>query len=317
MPFANINTFYIPYAANAGASQWGTNVRKLTDVAPAPVLAEATTITNHSTGGVVVRTFSPYATMATDDVQANFGWAITPTDMGGAAGALRFYPAGNHIASIYFAHSGALAENGTLFMYVYRVGNAAGGRVRTLLGSGSATVVLPVNSGSVYTSCTTALPEIIFAVDETIQYSFELSLAGVAVVGHTATLYTGDPGLPAKLVTPTLKVLADTTGVATGLGLASGSSSTVLGTIGTGTGLGLATATGSSISTTTGTATGIGTAVGFVSSVAGAVGAATGLGLANGLTSRVLGTVGEVTIGAAGGGGTIIVKKVIAVIFDD
>lgn len=316
MPFGNISTLHIPRSALAGASQWGSDVRKLLDAAGGG--SEFTTETNHSTGGAVIRTVDPYTSSVADGTEANFGFAVTPSDMNSVAGALRFYPAGNHTASFLMAHTTSVppAATGTLTMYVYRVGPAAG-RTRTLLGSGTASIAVPALGAGVTASVTVALAEVIFAADETIQYSFEFSIAGVAVtgrlIGYAFPYDDGTTAVPAKIVTPRLGVLADTTGTATGTGTAAGVTGQVLETLGTATGTGVAAGVGASRAETTGTAVGSGVASGLVSSVAGTTGTATGAGTAAGLASKVLGTTGMVEIG--GGGTTIINRRVF--VFDD
>ena len=305
MPFGNISTIYIPSAANAGTSQWGTDVRQMLDTADAT--SDGTTVTGHGTGtGATVRTEDPYTSNTTTDAdQSLYGWAVTPTDMNSVAGAKRFYPAGNHVLTTRMTHNGTAASTGTLFMYVYRVSNAAGGRARTLLGNGSVSVSFAAFSASTTVVCTVAMPEVVFEPDETIQYSFELSLPGVAIVGHTAQFWTGTVGgVAARISTPTLGVLADTTGSATGAGDATGESGNILGTSGIANGSTTVSGVASIRADTVGTATGTGTAVGEGSSVAGTVGAANGTGTATGLSSIVRGTIGTVIIGNGAGGTT-------------
>lgn len=310
MAFGNISTFYIPTAANAGASQWGSDVRKLLSAADAG--SDATSKTDHSTGGAVNRTVDPYSTSTTDTTEANFGWAINPTDMNSISGARRFFPAGNHVVTVRMGHNGTTADTGTLFMYAYRVGDAAGGRVRTLLGSASASVALPALSGEVTASVTLALAEVVFGIDETIQYSFEFTATGIIAVGRIATFYCGtQTAVATRLDTPILKVLADTTGTATGTGDAVGVTGKVLGTNGTATGTGDASGVGASRADTTGSAVGSVVVAGQGSSVAGTIGTATGLGTASGLSSIVLGTIGTVAIG---GGGSTTIKKIFVVL---
>lgn len=313
MAFGNISTLYVPTAGLAGASQWGTDVRKLLSSADPDV--DATSITDHSTGAAVTRTVDPYTTKATDDTQANFGWAITPTDMNSVAGARRFYPAGSHTVSVRMGHSGATAATGTLTMYVYRVGPAPT-RTRTLLGSNTGSVALPTLGGDITATVTVALGEVIFEADETIQYSWEFNVAGIPITGRTATFYTGThPSQVTQIATPKLGVLADTTGTATGSGVASGTSGKVLGTTGTTTGAGTATGVGASTATTTGTASATSTVVGQGSSVAGTTGSASGSGTATGQASIVLGTTGTVEIGA-GGSEPVIETTVIFAVLD-
>lgn len=296
MAFGNISTLYLPTAANAGASQWGTDVRKLLSAADAG--SDSTTQTDHSTGGSVVRTVDPYTTSTTDGTEANFGWAVTPSDMNSVSGARRFYPAGNHTATIRMRSEAATGVASTLTMYVYRVSDAAGGRARTLLGSAGATVTFPALSGEVTGTVTVALGEVIFAADETVQYGFELTCAGVVVTGRINTFFLGTQSSVASRVdTPRLGVLADTTGSAAGAGSASGEGGKVLGTIGSATGLASVSGSMGSTAGTTGTAAGTSTVDGQGSSVAGTTGSASGTSTVAGQTSKVLGTTGTVNIG--------------------
>lgn len=207
MPFGAISTLYLPTAGNAGSSQWGTDVRKLLDAADAG--SDSTTKTNHGTGGSVVRTADPYTTTAADLDQSLYGWAITPADMNSVAGAKRRYAAGNHVATIRVGHTAATAKNVNIAMYVYRVGNAAGGRVRTLLGSGtSGTVTIPGTAGELTVNITAALGAILFEPDETIQYVFELGAAGTAVSGDILTVFTGtQSSVVGQIATPTLETV--------------------------------------------------------------------------------------------------------------
>ena len=300
MAFGNISTLYIPTAANAGASQWGTDVRKLLDSADAG--SDATTKTNHGTStSASLKTCDPYTTATADLDQSLYGWAITPSDMNSVSGAKRFYPAGNHTLTVRMGHNGSTGVTATLSVSVYRVGNAAGGRVRTLLAGDANTFDLPALSGEVTATCTVALGEVVFEPDETIQYSCEITCGGIVVVGRIVTFYTGtQTSVVTSISTPTLRVLADTTGTATGTGAATGTSGKVLGTIGASAGAGTASGTGASRADTTGTAAGSGTVAGAGSSVAGTTGTSTGSGTATG----VLGATGAMA-GSASGSSTV------------
>ena len=298
MAFGNITTLYLPTDANSGSSQWGTDVRKMLDTADTSGGSESGT--NHGTGGATQRTFDPYSTTSADLDQTLYGWAVTPSDMNSVAGARRFYPGGDHTVTARFRHSGATAQTGTLYMYVYRVGPSPS-RTRTLLGSNTGSVALPALAGTVSGSCTVALPEVIFEPDETIQYSFEFNVSGIIVTGETVFMNAGTfSGITSRIETPKLGVLADTTGSASGSGTADGVSGLVLGTEGTATGTGSASGSMSSTASTTGSASGTSTVDGLGSSVAGTTGTASGTGTAAGLASIVLGTVGTVNIGGGG-----------------
>jgi hypothetical protein len=297
MAFGNITTLYLPIPGSAGSSLWGTDVRKL--LSAADVTGDATTAFDHGTStSASTRTADPYTTTVADLDQTLYGWAVAPSDMNSVAGALRFYPAGNHVSTFTMSHDGATGVTGILTMYVYRVGPAAG-RTRTLLGSNTANVVLPALSGSVTATVTVALGEIVFAVDETIQYSFEFNCTGIVITGRVARMFAGNDGGPLSRVdTPKLGVLADTTGTATGSGAASGTGGKVLGTEGSASGTGTASGTGASRADTTGSASGAVTVTGLGSSVAGTTGTATGTGTASG----VLGATGAMTGDASGSG---------------
>jgi hypothetical protein len=312
--FGNISTLYLPIAANAGSSQWGTDVRKLLDAADGT--SDSTTTTNHGTGGQVTRTADPYSASSTDGTEANFGWAVTPSDMNSVAGARRFYPAGNHVATVRLGHNGALAANATLTMFAYRVGNAAGGRARTLLGSAtSASIQLPAASGQATFTVTLALGEVIFEVDETIQYSFEIAAPGVAITGKIVTLFTGTTSsVVGRVDTPTLKVLADTTGTSNdSVGTASGVVGKVLNTTGTSndsvgtasgalgaqaalagaaSGSGAASGVLNATAGLSGTAGGVADALAVVGASAGLVGSANGAGSSSGVLGATAGLVG-------------------------
>lgn len=203
MVFGNITTLYFPVAGSAGASQWGTDVRKLLDAPDAG--SDSTTINSHGTGtGLTTRTYDPYSTSSADADQTLFGWAITPADMNSVAGARRFYPAGDHVAEFRMHQTGAVSVAVTVTVFVYRVGPAPG-RTRTLLGSGSASPTLPALSAHATVNVTVSLPEIIFEADETIQYSIETNTTGVVVTGRNVILWTGtDGGVEVRMDTPVL-----------------------------------------------------------------------------------------------------------------
>lgn len=312
MAFGNITTLYIPTAANAGSSQWGSDVRKLLDSADAG--SDATSKTNQSTGGAVTRTIDPYTTTTTDGTEADYGWAVTPSDMNSVAGARRFFPAGDHVLTARMEQNNILTATGTLFMYVYRVGPAAG-RARTLLGSGSSSVALPAGANEVTATVTVTLPEVVFEVDETVQYSFEFNCAGVTIVGRIVTFYTGTTSaIPTQVTTPKLGVLADTTGTASGSAAATGTTGKVLAGAGSSVSTGEAAGVMSATAGTTGAAAGAVAVDGQGSSVAGTMGSATGSSSATGLTSIVLSGVGTAEVG--GGGAPTVIRRITR-IFED
>lgn len=220
MAFGTINTLYLPTAANAGSSQWGTDVRKLLSSADAG--SDATTKTDHGTGtGAVTRTFDPYSTTSADLDQTLYGWAVNPSDMNSVAGARRFLAAGNHVATLRLGHTAATAKNANTAMYVYRVGNAAGGRVRTQLGTAnSGTVSIPGVAGEITITITVALGLIVLEADETLQYSFEIGAAGTVVSGDVITLFTGtQSSVVGRIAIPTLQTTFDVSSSLTGDGV--------------------------------------------------------------------------------------------------
>lgn len=314
MAFGNIATFYLPVAASAGASQWGTDVRKLLDAADAG--SDGTSQTNHGTGGNARRTVDPYTVTAADADDSLYGWAITPADMNSVSGATRFFPAGDHVATIRLGHNASTSTGVSLWLSAYHVG-AAPTRTRTLLGNVSGGATLPALSGEVTCTATLPLPEVAFGVDETIQYSFEITAAGVAVSGRIVQFFTGTrSAVEAKVVTPGLKTLGDTTGTATGAATASGTSGKVLASVGSAVGAATPSGVAGATSSTTGSAAGVATVAALGSSVAGTTGSAAGVATTSGQVGVIVGTVGTVTVGGGGGGGTTVIKRPI-LIFDD
>lgn len=303
MAFGNISTFYLPTAANAGSSQWGSDVRKLLDSADTG--NDATTKTNHGTGGAVTRTLDPYTTKATDDTQANFGWAVTPSDMNSVSGARRFIKSGDHTITLRSASSTAmLAAEATFTLYIYRVGSSPG-RARTLLGSGSSAAI---NMGLANTYNTVSwsvnLPEVLLEDDETLQYSVEVNCQGNAIVGKILTHDTGTQGgVAIRVDHPGLGILADGDGTASGSATASGVTGKVLGADGSSSGAG--TVSGDAIWTAAGVGSSVGAATDNIvaASTWSSTGTSAGQASDNVLTSKVLGTVGTVDVS---GGGTVI-----------
>lgn len=309
MPFGNIATFHLPVAGSAGASQWGTDVRKLLDSGNGT--ADTTTVCNHGTNTAQQnRTCDPYSTSAADLTEADYGWAIAPPDMNSVAGAKRYFPAGNHVLQGRMSTNSLIDVNATFKLAAYRVASAAGSRARTLLSSVTRAITI-ANAGS-NISVALNLPEIIFEPDETIQYSFENQTPGTLVTGKTTTFHTGlSGGQACRIVTPGLKTLADATGSSSGAASASGVGAKVLGTEGASSGAASASGIGAARADTTGSSSAAATVGGSLSAVAGttgsssgaatadAVGAAVGsmTGTSNGVASAagVLGGIGAMT----------------------
>ena len=307
MPFANLTTLYLPSLGGAGSSLWGSDVRQLLDASDA--INSADTKTDHGTGtGQSVRTLDPYTTTVGDGTEANYGWAVTPSDMNSVSGALRFFPAGNHILSIRTASNQAMTSaQATYTMYIYRVGPSPT-FTRTLIASASGAAF---NYGAIANTyrtetVTVACPEIVLEAGETIQYSVEQSCAGVAVVGRINTHDTGTQGGNAiQIITPGLKTLAQTDGSSSGIGTASGVTQKIVNTVGSSTGnTGTATGVGASTWSTTGSAAGSGVASGVGNSTAATTGSAAGSATTTGVMGKILATVGTCEVGGGGGGTT-------------
>lgn len=177
---------YLPIAANAGTSQWGKDVRKLSSAVE--TTADDTTICNLGTGGTVTVQCNPYTTnAAVGGASDTFGWAVNPTDMGSLAVAKRRIPAGNHVhTGQVLPNTAFVAEARDIRFIAYRVSSAAAGRVRTLLGT--ILTAMPLSGGTITASL--ALPELTFEEDETIQYSFRMEAGGIAT-GRTVQFRTG------------------------------------------------------------------------------------------------------------------------------
>jgi hypothetical protein len=301
MAFGNIATFFFPTASNAGASLWGSDVRKLLDVQDTG--NDDTTQTNHGTGGFVTRTLDPYTNNGSNLNEANYGWAVTPSDMNSVSGARRFIRAGDHTITLRASSNQImLSPEATYTAYIYRVGPAPD-RTRTLLGSGSSATI---NTGLANTTVTVQwsvnMPEIVFAPDETIQYSLEVNCAGVAISGRILRHNMGTQGgVAIRVDHPGLETLASCVGTASGAGAASARGSIVLGTVGNASGAGAALGVGASTAGGVGTAGGSATAPAVGSSVAGCVGQSQGVAQAVAQGSAVIGTVGTITVGGDGG----------------
>lgn len=306
MAFANITTFYYPTAANAGSSQWGSDVRKMLDSADAG--NDATTVASIAALGSGTRTFDPYTAHSSDLTQADYGWAVTPSDMNSVAGARRFIKAGDHTLTARMKNNTSVGVTITLFLYIYRVGPAAA-RTRTLLGSNSASISLPALNA--YTTATLAvtLGEVLFEEDETIQYSCEMSGSGGAV-GISVFFDTGTQGgVAIRIDHEGLATLADGAATITNTSTVSGVTGKVLGASGS------IANTGTVAALTSWTAAGVASVaaqnevLGAMSSVAAFAGTMTGTCEVIGLPSIVLGTEFEIDTGGSGGSSTGYAKS--------
>lgn len=298
MAFGAITTLFFPVTANAGASLWGTDVRKLITPADAGNDASTKFAMGTNTAAHTV-TADPYTSQTLDLAQADYGWAIQPTDMGSVAGAQRFMAAGNHVGSLRLQSTTNTNPNGSLTMFVYRVGPAAG-RARTLLGSATVTGQTFDTTIRTYT-ITVALAAVTFAADETIQYSFELNGQGVAVTGKNNSFYCGTiTAIPAKIDFPTLDTILDTTGTAAGTSTVAGVGGLVLAGTGTAGGGSTVVGVGAGFDKTTGTASGTSTVAGVGAGVTSAIGTAGGTSVVSGVAAAV-----DSATGAAGGTSTV------------
>jgi hypothetical protein len=216
--FANGTTqVYIPIAGSAGASLWGTDVRKV--LLSPDATSDATTITNQGTGGAVTRTLDPFTTTTADLTEADYGYAIDPADMNSVAGATRRMLAGTHtIQQMVSCNRAATGAVNTYTAYLYKVG-ASPTFTRTLQGSFTTAAfgfsVTP-NTPQAVQITMTSMPQIDFAAGETVAWSLEFTGPGTAAVGRLITHYTGTTvGATTDIRFPALKTVLETDGAIT------------------------------------------------------------------------------------------------------
>ena len=322
MAFGSISTFYFPTAANAGSSQWGTDVRKLLDTADAAT--DLTTSTTTPANATPTRiTVDPYTSDASgNNTESNYGWAVTPTDMNSVSGARRMIKAGNHVLTLRLIANGVGPQTVTLHTFIYRVGPAAG-RTRTLIASQDDTLSVEVAVNGSDNVVTLSVPEIIFEPDETIQYSFETTATGAALTARTVTFRTGTQnGTAVRVDHPGLTIVKDTVGDSAGAGTVSGAiqafgsfvataagiaavagfMSSMASTIGSADGAAAATAVGASQAATAGTAAGAATADGMITGIGSAAGTAAGTATADVVATAIGGMTGTADgVGAVDG----------------
>lgn len=289
MAFGSISTLHFPIAANAGTSQWGTDVRKLLDAAEST--SDSTTTTRHGTGATVRRTtVDPYNENNQNNLtEANYGWAVTPSDMNSVSGSRRVIKAGNHTFIGSIITSGLAATDGTIHFFAYRVGNAASGRARTLLGSVDQAQSFAVLAANSEVTVPLSLPEIIFEPDETIQYSFELSAPGGGLANRTLTFNTGVGGaLSVRITLPApLTILRDTVGSSAGAATAAGEIKSFGSMAGSSAGAATVTGAVSSMASVIAAAAGVATVDGVGSSTAATAGTAAGVATVDGLATAI------------------------------
>lgn len=310
MAFANGTTVvYFPIAGSAGASLWGSDVRKV--LSSPDATADATTICNHgTTSGAQNRTCDPYTTSTADLTEADYGWAIQPSDMGSVTGALRMIPAGNHVFDAHVSTSSLTGSTVDVKFTAHRVGPAAG-RTRSTIATTTAVGLTFGNTatGGSDITVTLACSEIVFENDETIAWSLEFSSPGVVVTGKTTILNTGTASGNATRVTfPALKTIAPTEVAMTGTGSLTGGSAKLIGTASAMTGAGTMSAAQGATASMSSSMTGSGTLAGSMGAVAGTSSAMTGTGTLNAAAGKIIGTSADMTV--AGGGGTTVIAPV-------
>lgn len=312
MAFGSISTFYFPTDANSGASQWGTDVRKLLDTADAAT--DLTTSTRTPANATPTRiTVDPYTSNATgDNTESNYGWAVTPSDMNSVSGARRLIKAGNHVCTLRLIANGIGPQSVTLHTFIYRVGPAAG-RTRTLIASQSDVLSVDVAVNGADTVVTLSVPEIIFEPDETIQYSFETTATGAVLTARTVTFRTGTQnGTAVRVDHPGLTIIRDTAGASDGAGTVSGAiqafgsfvasaagvaavaglMSSMGAGVGEAPGAAAASAVGASQATTIGTSAGAAAVVGSITGIGSAAGNASGAAAADGIVGAIASAIG-------------------------
>lgn len=297
---------YLPIAASAGASLWGTDVRAM--LAAPDATADATSLCAHGTAlADTTRTVDPYSSSSADGTEANFGWAIDAgtgaAGMGSTATVKRRMLAGNHVATTRLSHDSTLGDStATLHFFAYRVGPAAG-RARTLLGSVNQAVNLAaLNAVGTYTA-TIALGELVFENDETIQYSFEVTATGVLVTGANSVFRAGtDGGVAVRVDFPELRTIIETVGASTGAATAASSLQTTANM--QGASAGAATAAGSlqAIHEMTGASAGAATATGTLAITANMEGASAGAATAAATLAAIANFLGAVSAAATAAG---------------
>ncbi len=301
MAFGNISTFFTN--GNTGFISAGVGGNRIAALrATVDTTESATTQTTHPANSSTRRVVSPYQTSANAGPDSTRGFAVATADMGSVVGALRFFPAGNHIANFY-ATGGNNLGNNTYFLRAYRVGPSPTFTKTQIGGEASAT-----GSGlGAAIAVSLALPEIIFQAGETVMWEWDVQ-TNPGVVTGTVTISLGtSSGLTGSIVgrieTPELGVLAKTRGNADGVATVDGRAAILLPTRGDSAGVATVSGQLSALAAFVGSSAGEAITTGLGSAVAGAIGTSSGQATVSGQVTAVVGTVGTVNIGA--GGGTI------------
>lgn len=311
MAFGTISVFYTSGSAGGyiAAGVGGNRIAALRSTQD--TTESGSTQTTHTANATTRRVVSPYQSSANAGPDSTRGFAIDPADMGSVAGALRFFPAGNHVFTFYATGGNALGSN-TYFLRAYRVGPSPS-FTKTLI----ATEASATGSGlGASVSVSLPLPQIIFQPGETIMYEPDVQTnpgitAGTVTISlGTSSALTGS--VVARITTPELGILASARASAAGAGDATARGSIVLPARAAASGLGVASARPSVTAGARATASGNGIALGRPSAVAGAVASAAGSSQVLGRITRIVGAVGTVNIGA--GGSAVIRRKRVLII---
>lgn len=309
MAFGAITTVYLPIAASAGSSLWGTDVRQLLSSPDAS--ADTTSTLTHGTGGDTRRTVDPYTASSADSTESAFGWAITPADMGSTSTKKRRQAPGNHTCTLRLSHSATLGDStAVLHFAAYRVGPSPG-RTRTLLGSSDTDISLAALGAEGTFTGVIALPDIVYEDDETLQYSFEITATGQVITGASTTFRTGTSGgVAVRVDFPKLDTIAEIVGTADGAGDATAEVARIMATNGSANGAATATGDVGGIAAAVGTAQGTSEALAEVGAISAAVGTAAGVSDATADVALIKATVGTSEVGTGGGGSTTYIRPV-------
>lgn len=314
MAFGAITTVYLPVAASAGSSLWGSDVRRLLESPDAA--ADTTNTTAHGTGGDTRRTVDPYTASSSDAAESDFGWAITPLDMGSTATEKRRQAAGDHTCTVRLSHSATLGDSSaTLHFLAYKVGPAPD-RTRTLLGSVNQSVSLGALGAEATYNAAISLPEIVYQDDETLQYGFEITASGQVLSGASTTFRTGTSGgVAIRVDFPRLDTIVESIGSAQGSGVITADVARIMAANGSSAGSTSVLAGVGGIAGTIGAAAGSDATAAVVGAISAATGAAQGESAALGITGLIKATEGAVDVG--NGAGAPIYRRTTILLADD
>lgn len=310
MAFGTINAFYTNGSGGfQSANVGGNRIAKL--LASPDATTSTSTQTTHPANSSTRRVVSPYQASANAGPDSTRGLAIDPADMGSVAGALRFFPAGNHVAHFY-ATGGNTLGNNTYLLRAYRIGPSPA-FAKTQIG-GEASAAASGLGAAVAVSL--ALPEIVFLPGETILWTWDVQ-TNPGIVAGTVTISLGtssalNGSVVARMQTPELGILAKARGAAAGVAAVQGQASIVLPARGASAGVASVQSQASSTAGGQGRAAGVASAQAQGSAVAGVQGRAAGVASVTGQASVVLGAVGTAVVGS----GQSVIRRKRVVIFD-